>query len=378
MLPEAGDNCDDRPPGRRLLRSLGARPCQTAVAVGLCIKGSSVNGEERVSVLYERFSVSRPKYLPEEHWQCVEVEAGRLWRSLEAKDPSQALNDIKCLVESVARIVLEIDGTPADPSAPFDSLVARAHTLLAGQPGHELANQSPFGQLATQASKIVRNLSVIRNEYGGGHGRARKPDIFDEMIDLALDGGLLWTRWALRRIGYFSEGRPSVLIRDLEQEIFHSGTLQRRLAAANLPSLKERYQRSIGIAVGRRVMQGTFVVRWDGLEPCLESDDLNIWPRDYRIGLAYGLWFDSNDHLTLMTESVTLALMVLEPVRDCAEDLAEWVDRIAATRTQGPLGEDWGEAFKAENFAKEKIPLRPPDERPALVKLAKNIDASPF
>jgi hypothetical protein len=155
---------------------------------------------------YSRFEIVRPDYLGDGHWACIEREADRLWRSLTAGDGSQALGDIKCLVESISRVVLEIDGAPAASNTAFETVVARAHGLLTGQPGRELANQSPFGQLATQASKIAKNLGNIRNEFGGGHGRARTPDLRDEMVALALDGGLLWTRWALRRLGYFSEG----------------------------------------------------------------------------------------------------------------------------------------------------------------------------
>lgn len=105
---------------------------------------------------YSRFDIERPKHLDEDHWACVELEAVRLARSLDAGDGAQALSDLKCLVESIARIVLDLDGAPADPHAAFDALITRAHTLLAGQPGHELANASPFGVVATQASKIAR------------------------------------------------------------------------------------------------------------------------------------------------------------------------------------------------------------------------------
>lgn len=264
-----------------------------------------------------RFEITRPDYLSSDHWACVDREASRLARSLDAGDASQALSDIKCLVESVARITLDIAGTPADPNGSFDGMVNQAHNLLSGQPGRELANQAPFGRIAVQASKIARNLGDVRNEFGGGHGRARTPDLRDEMVNLALDGGLLWTRWALRRLGYFSEGRPDPLISDLivHPQTFRSGDLARRLLAANVPALETRHQRSIGVAVGQRVMRQTFVVRRDGLDPCLESGELTPWTRDYRIGVAYGLWFDPDDQLTLTALSVKEALQVLERCR---------------------------------------------------------------
>ena len=67
-------------------------------------------------------------------------------RSLAARDGAQALSDIKCLVESIARVVLQIDGTPADPAEAFKTTVGRACGLLKGQPGHELANDSVFAE----------------------------------------------------------------------------------------------------------------------------------------------------------------------------------------------------------------------------------------
>ncbi|SRR6266568_4741338 len=300
---------------------------------------------------------------------------GGRWSLVTVRSPS----DIKCLVESISRVVLEIDGTPAAPNTGFDAVVAQAHTLLSGQPGHELANQSPFGQLATQASKIAKNLGNIRNEFGGGHGRARTPDLRDEMVALALDGGLLWARWALRRLGYFAEGRPTALINDLivTPQTFYAGTLERRLLAANLPALESRHQRSIGVAVGQRVMRETFVVRRDGLQPCLASDDLSTCPRDYRLGLAYGLWFDPAGALTLTPCSLEDALRVLEPVPDSSKDLMEWVTRIDQLRFPGGLTDDYVASMAAEQFVQRWMTLRPVEDHLALTALAKNVKPEP-
>jgi hypothetical protein len=334
----------------------------------------------RVPNEYSRFGVVRAEHMTEDQWRCVSVEIERLGRSIDAEDAAQALTDVKCLVESIARIVLDVDGTPADPNASFDSVVNRAHNLLAGQPGYELANDSPFSGLASQASKIARNLGVIRNEYGAGHGRARTPSFADEMLTLALDGGLLWSRWALRRVGYFAKGRPSSLINDLivEQHTFYSGSLKERLLAANLPMLEPRHQRSIGVAVGQRVMRDTFVVRWDGLDPCLESDDLVVWPRDYRLGLAFGLWFSPEDHLTLTLRSLQDALTVLDPVPDAASELTEMVDRIVAARPPGGLTGQWGADYEAAQLVRGRITVRPQDEADALRRLADVIDPGSF
>lgn len=190
------------------------------------------------------------------------------------------------------------------------------------------------------------------------------------MVALALDGGLLWSRWALRRVGYFSEGRPTSLINDLivKPQNFYVGTLRRRLLAANLPALEARHQRSIGVAVGQRVMRETFVVRRDGLEPCLGSDDLSTWPRDYRLGLAYGLWFDPDGGLTLTPRSLEDALRVLEPVPDGAADLADWVTRIAELRCPGGLSEEYTPSMQATQFVRRWMTFRPAEEHQALTR----------
>jgi hypothetical protein len=323
--------------------------------------------------------LARPPHIPDHHWLAVDTEVQRLRRSLGAQDGSQALSDIKCVVEGIARVVLEIGGAPAAPSEAFQTVVGRAHTQLKDQPGHELANESVFGDLATQASKIARQLAAIRNEFGGGHGRARIPKLSDEMVVLALDGGLLWSRWALRRLGYFSEGRPAALIDALvgSPQTFRSGDLRRRLLSARLPDLESRYQRSIGIAVGQRAARQTFVVHRDGVEPCLESDDLVTWPRDYRIGVAYGLWFDPDGRLTLTPESAREALIVLDPVADCAADLDDWVARIASARSGSTPAWD-PKTYEIGQFIRGWVESRPVEERGALIALADLINPYPF
>ncbi|MCJ0905254.1 abortive infection family protein [Rhodococcus sp. ARC_M6] len=329
-----------------------------------------------MAIGYGRFDIKRPPHMPQEHWASVEREIERLSRALDADDGAQAIADLKCLVECIAKIVLELDGNPAASNAVFDGTVKQAHSLLSGQPGDQLANKSAFGQMATQASKIAQNLGGIRNEYGGGHGRARVPNLDDEMVVLSLDGGLLWARWALRRIGYFAIGRPGPLIEALvgnSRSNFESGMLKARLLSADLPNLEPRYQRSIGMAVGQRVMRETFVVRVDGLNPVLASDSLLTWPRDYRIGLAHGLWFDPDGNLTLTPASVQEALSVLEPVPDCADDLTGWVDQIEAVRPPGELSGGFGPDNRAQQFVLGRIAARPAAERSALKRLAANI-----
>lgn len=283
---------------------------------------------------YSRFDVTRPPLLAQEYWASIESEILRLDRSLSAADASQVIGDLKCLVEATAKVVWDINGTPADSNLGFTKVLTRAHDLLRGQSGDELAHQSAYATLALQASKMATNLGEIRNAIGGGHGRARTPYVRAEEVDLALDGALTWVRWALRRIDRFAEGRPDQLIRDLvgsdtePQAIFKQGLLARRLISANLKQLEPRWQRGLGVAVGQRSAGGTFVVGRDGLEPAMESADLTAWPAQYRLGLAQGCLFDRYEQSTIRPTTITAAIKVLTPVTDETAALEELVDRV--------------------------------------------------
>ncbi|RJF40936.1 hypothetical protein D4740_10410 [Actinomyces sp. 2119] len=258
-------------------------------------------------------------------------------------------------------------------------MVKRAHEILAKQPGNDLTRVNDFAHIASQSSKIARKLGNIRNQFGGGHGRAHMPDIRDEMVDLALDGGLIWTRWALRRLGLFSEGRPKDLIRDLVEEpaTFRSGDLRRRLEAANLPDLEPHHQRELGIAVGQRVMRQTFVVRWDGLDPCLESDDLTVWPADYRIGLLHGLWFAPDDQPTMTPWLLRKGIEVIDPIPDASEELEEQV-KLACRSTQFfPPDTDLKDREGTVKWLENHITDRPASERPALTLMLQYLTDAP-
>lgn len=356
--------------GVRLVSPGSARPRETVNAEGTVVSADR----------YARFEVPRPEFLGDEHWLCIATELDRLHRSLAADDDGQTLSDLKCVVESIARVALDIAGEPARPNDPLAGTVKRAHGLLAEQPGHVLAREGDFGRMAAQASKIARSLGSIRNEFGGGHGRARTPRLRDEMVDLALDGSLTWARWAVRRLGLFSEGRPAVLIRDLVEvpATFHAGVLRRRLEAANLPHLEDHHLHELGVAVAQRVMRNTFVVRWDGLDPCLESDDLATWPSGYRVGLLRGLWFDPDGHVTATPQSLKDGLSVLDPVPECVDALREQVTRLIASTLPGLPEEDQTALSETVDWIRHRATVRPAAESAILRELERHLAPPPF
>lgn len=321
--------------------------------------------------------IERPEFLGTEHWDSISLEITRFERSVSAGDYSQALGDLKCLVEAIARVAYVLEGEPAKDTASFSTIVKHAHNLLSDQPGYGLTRESPFKQMADQARKMVGNLGEIRNDFGGGHGRATKPKIDDEMLLLATDGALTWARWAVRRLGYFSEGRPAPLIRDLidDWSIFRSGDLRRRLESANLRSLEPRHQRELGVAVGQRTMQGTFVVQRDGVKPCIASDDLSVWPENYRYGLLTGLWFSPTGKPTITPSSIKDGILALDPIPDSSVVLSARIDEVCDSTDPGLPECDAEAVEEIVSWLNKHAKYRPASEAESLKKLRDHLNS---
>lgn len=280
-----------------------------------------------------RFEVIRPEYLADEYWESIEIEVIRLGRSLDAGDQSDALGNLKCLAEAVAKVALDIAGKPAASNASVTTVISAAHEVLRTQPGNELTFETPYANIATNASKMAAQLAEIRNAYGGGHGKARQPRVRNEMVDLTIDGTLTWVRWAVRRLGLFAKGQPTELIRDLiiEHQSFYKGDLTERLRATGLPRLEERHQRSIGIAVGQRSAQHTFNVYIEGVQPAQTSADLELWTPLFRLGVAQGLLQGPDEVPTATLTNLVRAVAVLLPVEGHVEEVSEIVDQALDT-----------------------------------------------
>jgi hypothetical protein len=318
--------------------------------------------------VYARFGLPRPQHIGEAHRSSVELELGRLARALDAGDDGQAIGYLKCGIEALAKIVLDLDGSPADSNANFDSTVKGAHDLLAGQVGHELAPGTPFGNMATSARKIVVSMSNIRNTYGSGHGRARQPELTDEVLALAMDGTMLWLRWAFRRVDYFALGRPETLIRDLVGDpdgvaVFYSGDLAGRLVDANLPTADPRHVRAIGVAVGQRAARETFNVRIDGIDAPIADPDVERWPPAYRLGVARGLLFGPDERPTLTAHNLLQALEVCTPLTMSSTEINELLHRVFKSSRPGSLPGDPHTSADLLTYLDQHQQFRPPEEQ---------------
>ncbi|WP_157855788.1 abortive infection family protein [Streptomyces aureocirculatus] len=236
--------------------------------------------------------ILKPKALDPTAWAAIRDCFDRLQGAVRANDRPLAIGSAKDLVEATARVVLDSRGQPAGSNEEYDKVLNLAHRAIEYQPGPGLSPDAAVRQAANSAKKLAAQLRELRNSYGTGHGRSTLPLIEDEVIETCVDGALLWTRWALRRLQFLIIGSVQQLVTDLHSSTFSTGDLATRLQAADLPRLPFEDQRRLGVAVGQRSARNTFTVREDGVEACATSQDDAAWPAGYREGVAEGLFLD--------------------------------------------------------------------------------------
>lgn len=323
------------------------------------------------------FDLEQPVGMDAQAWRAVIAHRDRLKGSAShATDRSLILGQAKELAESVARVVITERGDVAPASMDFCDAIENAHRVLERQPGPDLSQDPELRAVVQGAKKIVRSLREIRNSFGSGHGRAREPVVELEMVDVAVAAAMLWTRWALRRLGPLILGQPTTLIGDLlNGGVFYGGQLAERLRAANIDELEEAMQQRLGCAVGIRAMRETFNVRIEGVEDCAESSALDRWPRGYRRGVVYGLLFDDAGRARTNEWALTTIPAILRPVEDQAAELTDLMTLLSAERlTTG----DWVLDHRLHNTAKLMTARFLPAAQSAWASVTELLDPGPF
>lgn len=285
-------------------------------------------------------TLKRPDGLGEEEWRAIKEAETRLRQAKAASDGSLVVGSAKELCEAIAKVVIaERGGVPA-AAAKMSEVITNAHKLLEFQPGEGLANDPETRKVAQGLKGVVVGLGEMRNRHGTGHGRPHATGITEEHAELAFDAALLWSAWALRRLEPYIAGDVTVLVRDLDGEIFSRGDLRRRLNYANLSRLPAVDQRRLGLAVARRASRETFVVKEDGVE-AVQPDDPENWPPDYVESVLIGLFFDPDGYLDLKEWKVKEAARMLGLHPNPAPILRELAERTAsASSVDGVVADD--------------------------------------
>ena len=260
------------------------------------------------SVIFKEINV--PAELGEEHRAAISAHAERLDAAWEREDLSDAIGCAKELAESVARVVLDVRGEVQSDSSDFTSIITAAHRAVERQPGEGLAgSDEAVRKMAQSAKGLVTELAQLRNAVGTGHGRAKLPPVVEEQARIATDATIVWSRWMLGRLPSYLLSDVRELIRHLDGSLFRKGLLTARLNAVNLPSLASEDARALGVAVGRRTVRETFLVRIEGVEPAIGYPER--YRAAYRAGLVYGLLFNEQGALSTQPTAVSLVVALL-------------------------------------------------------------------
>jgi hypothetical protein len=305
------------------------------------------------------FRLERPDGLDAAAWAAIEQVLARLNTAIGAGDLELVIGCAKELAESVAKVVLVARGTTVASGATFPDVLSSAHVALDRQPGNGLAADAQIRNIAQGAKTVASQLPELRNKYGTGHGRAVAPEVADELALVAVDGALLWVRWALRRLHHLIKGRPDLLIRDLEGATFYRGDLAERLAAARLAEHDEADQYQVGFHIARRALRDTFLVMEEGVVACTESPDLDRWPLGYRIGLLNGLFLTADGLIDATPWSIKQAALLLQTSADKLTDaIAELAEKLHVANYGIRLGDDTArrEAELAAQDMRSQVP----------------------
>lgn len=300
----------------------------------MCIHQPTAKRDHNNQVPFPEIDV--PTEIDGDSAAAIRSHVGRLRAAQARNDLSDIVGCAKEVAESVARVVLAARGQVLSNNASFKELVGEAHRCLDRQPGAGIASDPSVRKMAQSAKGLVEELGQLRNEVGTGHGRASTPDVLGEHAEIAADAVTVWARWALRRLPAFINSDLNDLLLLLQSGTFYKGTLRNRLDAIGLSSLEAGDAHALGLAIGRRTVGETFMVRIEGINPVIAQP--GQFSSEFRSGLIGGLLFDVNGALSTTTSAVNLAVDLLLVDDDIVERLNEIGPTISTAGWVAPYG----------------------------------------
>jgi len=233
------------------------------------------------------FELRRPDHIDDPSWAAIELAHQRLEGAWSRNDLPEAIGKSKELVETIAKIVVSATGETPGDVADFAPTVKRAQQALGRQPGADLSQDQNIRAMSQAAQTLASSIGPIRNSHGTGHGRDRVPDIVDEMATVTVEAALLWSRWALRRLGHRLADYPNDLI-----DAVNTGTsrdaLREKFRAAAIAQQPDEIQQRIGVAFGQQAAGGFGNAVEVGVEPAIDGG-YDEYPISYRVGLLKGM-----------------------------------------------------------------------------------------
>ena len=235
-------------------------------------------------------------------------------RAFRDGDWPAAVGAAKEMCETIAKVVLAT--RHAELPSEFPAVISAAHRTLDRLPGTGTAGEAPVREMSQAARNLATALARLRNDFGTGHGRPVLPPTTEEHAALAVDGAIVWCRWALSRLDTVLSNTADRLIIELDSgEVFRTGVLADRLIRLDMGSLLDEDLFRLGRAVANRgVHRDTFVVRDDGILAAL--DEPVRFPTAYRRGLISGILVDANGYVRASTQDIPVLQQLVTTLDD--------------------------------------------------------------
>jgi hypothetical protein len=177
-----------------------------------------------------------PDHLDDQSWAAIESYQRRFAGVSAGGDRPAMMGAAKDLVECILRCVLDATENAVGDSVKFPKLIYEAQKALKRVAGPDIGVSEEVRAIAGAAQTIATSVNAIRNDVGTGHGRARLPEIDDEMSSIVHDATLLWCRWALRRLGHLLAGYPNLLLAEVNTGVSRD-TSQKHFTEVRVPTL---------------------------------------------------------------------------------------------------------------------------------------------
>jgi hypothetical protein len=297
----------------------------------------------------------------------------RIDRADAAADLEGIIGASKDLVETVAKVVLDVLGQSYGSDTPVQKLASMSMKAL-GIAEDRPALQRLGGSMATAAGAI----GELRNSDGTGHGRSVPSIINARHAEFARAAASAWCTWllALAEDKLADTSRFNKALNEIGGErVFRRGALKAYLVELQLDTAPHQVQRKLGLAVARRwTINSTFMPRLDVIDPLAEGTD--DFPLAFQEGLIEGLLLDGDGRVRMDADDVRKAIEIAMRMRARVRQatLAQLADHIDEAAPAPSFDHD-AQASIAALFGELALENRARDPGHALSRIAGRLEA---
>jgi hypothetical protein len=250
--------------------------------------------------------------LPKSAREAIAGARARIDRAAVAADLEGIIGASKDLVETVAKVVLDVLGQSYGSDTPVQKLASVSMKALG------IAEERPaLHRLGGSMANAAGAIGELRNSDGTGHGRSAPSTINARHAEFARAAASAWCTWMLAlaedRLADTSRFNTA-LVEIGGDRVFRRGALKGYLDELELDAAPVEVQRKLGLAVARRwTVNSTFMPRLDVIDPLAEGAE--DFPLAFQEGLIEGLLLDKDGRVRMDADDVRKAIEIAMRMR---------------------------------------------------------------